>query len=173
MTLFSRYELPCKVIKLPIATRPTPLNPAPRICTKNKNAKYALQQGVTIYRSAKRTTQPVQIWHPLLSIYITPGTTLVGYARSIIPTIPVEFDSRHCTGSIPLQDHTHPTNYLFYVLAWLGAIMAQKQIKIKDSIYSLLLHVHEFKRVESTFLSEKNTRVKELGKKRKEDNNYN
>lgn len=43
--LYSRFELPCKGTKLPIATRPMPLNPAPQICTKNKNAKYALQQG--------------------------------------------------------------------------------------------------------------------------------
>lgn len=44
------------------------------------------------------------ISHRVLRWSVTP--------RSIIPTIPVEFDSRHCTGSIPLQDHTHPTNYL-------------------------------------------------------------
>ena len=31
----------------------------------------------------------------------------------------------------------------------------QETDKNKDSIYPLLLHVHEFKRVESTFLSEK------------------
>lgn len=81
-------------------------------------------------------------------------TTLVGYARSIIPTIPVEFDSRHCTGSIPLQDHTHPTNYLLRSSLARG-YYGPKTDKNKDSIYSLLLHVHEFKRVESTFLSEK------------------
>ena len=40
---------------------------------------------------------------------------------------------------------------IFYVLACLRAIMAKKTDKNKDSIYPLLLHVHEFKRVESTF----------------------
>ncbi len=40
---------------------------------------------------------------------------------------------------------------IFYVLACLGAIMAKKTDKNKDSIYPLLLHVYEFKRVESTF----------------------
>jgi cellulose synthase/poly-beta-1,6-N-acetylglucosamine synthase-like glycosyltransferase len=44
-TIFTDANTMLNVIKLPIATRPTPLNPAPRICTKNKNAKYALQQG--------------------------------------------------------------------------------------------------------------------------------
>ena len=47
---------------------------------------------------------------------------------------------------------------IFYVLAWLGAIMAKKTDKNKDSVYPLLLHIYEFKRVESIFLSEKTQR---------------
>lgn len=56
---------------------------------------------------------------------------------------------------------------IFYVLAWLGAIMAQKQIKIKILFipyYFMFMNLNVLK----ALFYLKNTRVKELGKKRKE-----
>ena len=88
---------------------------------------------------------------------MTPGTTLVGYSRPIVPAIPVKFNSRYDTRNIPLQNYIHLTSYLLRSCLARG-YYGKKTDKNKDSVYPLLLHIYEFKRVESIFLSEKTQR---------------